>query len=521
MNKVIEKKSSVQYGISTDSDEQSMQRKGAMDDNEDYATSRTAQSTENQDAKPSEASQSTDSSGAHHETDEGGMIYRLITNNHCLWRCCKSFPRTTALCYGVVFPLAVLCIMSTVFGLLLARAEAPNEVRENDRILGETAEEIAAAESLGAMISRIPQTCLHLFFVNETNSNDTLSGMILKEIRQNETQREQAFSLTSVGQVVEVNTTELSSFMEQCGQAAGPHLQILVDGLVNATVATSDLTFNWIRCFPGAKGISSLEIPWLTRENLYEIQFQAQQELYVQVWKADQKRLQQEFMKLLISRKDDVLDDTQRILQSFKQSIAQATGGTICDLNGAASGWFWFILLATVGYGNQSITTTLGRRYAYGFGLMSILAFGVMLSTAGYVLSCVVDDALVRYRLHFFTNKWASCILWGILYTTSMVCIAALTVRWKKERLNLQEFSFTDGFWFAYISSTTIGLGDIFLEPEVFLGADLMTFPLLFLFSFVLASAFIAKFCRIIASVVGKRSLLEDLLSELKVVNPM
>jgi Ion channel len=45
----------------------------------------------------------------------------------------------------------------------------------------------------------------------------------------------------------------------------------------------------------------------------------------------------------------------------------------------------------------------------------------------------------------------------------------------------------------AYISTTTIGLGDFYLEPEVITGRDLLSFPLVILIGFVFFSAFLGK----------------------------
>jgi hypothetical protein len=56
------------------------------------------------------------------------------------------------------------------------------------------------------------------------------------------------------------------------------------------------------------------------------------------------------------------------------------------------------------------------------------------------------------------------------------------------------DMSLKDGYWFSYISTTTVGLGDIFLEPEVIQARDLVTFPLLFLVGFVFLSSFLGKF---------------------------
>ena len=458
--------------------------------------------------------------------DRGGILYRAITNSKCLWRCLKAFPRTTALLYGVIFPLAILCIVSTVFGLFLARSEAPNEVLVNDRTLATSAQKLSSSLALSKITSRMPKVCMELFFRNDTNLTDLTEAMataILRDLQSNQTIDEDYQSPNGTGKNVTIDTSELYAFMGECWQAATPALEQLLDSLKESAASTASMSFNWIRCFPGAKGIKSLSVPWLTRVDIAEIQQEAQQELYSSTWWADQDQLYEQYLSEYLSSGNVTgrLNTTRAERLAYQRSVQDATGGTTCELNAAASGWFWFTILSTVGFGNQDITTELGRRYVYTLGFASILVFAAILASAGYVVTTVVDDALIRYKLRFFTRAWAGCILWGVLYMSSMLAIAALTVRWKKNRLDMEDFTLADGFWFAFISSTTVGLGDIYLEPPVFLGIDLVTFPMMFLFSFVLASAFISKFGHWILSIIGRRSLLEDLLDELKTVDPL
>jgi Ion channel len=76
-------------------------------------------------------------------------------------------------------------------------------------------------------------------------------------------------------------------------------------------------------------------------------------------------------------------------------------------------------------------------------------------------------------------------------------------------------FDNADGYWFAYISSTTVGFGDIYLPAEVFLFRDLLTFPLMWLVGFVLIAAFIAKFADTWVAFLGRRSFVVDVLERL------
>jgi hypothetical protein len=83
----------------------------------------------------------------------------------------------------------------------------------------------------------------------------------------------------------------------------------------------------------------------------------------------------------------------------------------------------------------------------------------------------------------------------------------------------LAAFSFRDGYWFSYISTTTVGLGDIFLEPEVIQTRDLIVFPLLFLVGFVYLSSFLGKFAELALHMHkrgGRKRVIDVLLERIK-----
>jgi hypothetical protein len=97
--------------------------------------------------------------------------------------------------------------------------------------------------------------------------------------------------------------------------------------------------------------------------------------------------------------------------------------------------WFWFVVMTTIGYGNQSPQTTRGRTMVYTLGFCSILAFGSILATAGFLLDVILKDAAMRNRLQFLTRKCTACVSWGIVYYLWDLVIA--TVRHGPGRLSL------------------------------------------------------------------------------------
>jgi len=154
-------------------------------------------------------------------------------------------------------------------------------------------------------------------------------------------------------------------------------------------------------------------------------------------------------------------------------------------------------------------------------GFLSILAFAGILATSGSIASRCFDDLAMRLHLSILTRPWAACVIWGGMYYLWMVVIAALGAYWKVNKLGDEQFDMRDGYWWAYISSTTVGLGDIFFEPEVFTWADLFLFPFLFLISFVLVSAFLGKFAEMIKEgcCASRMSIVEDLMAKLEVTD--
>lgn len=90
-------------------------------------------------------------------------------------------------------------------------------------------------------------------------------------------------------------------------------------------------------------------------------------------------------------------------------------------------------------------------------GFFSILAFGGILAVAGFISSAIFDDAMVRLHLKAVTHPLVASFVWGCCYYAWMLALAVVTTGWKHARVGDEDFQFSDGFWFAYISSTTIG----------------------------------------------------------------
>jgi len=153
--------------------------------------------------------------------------------------------------------------------------------------------------------------------------------------------------------------------------------------------------------------------------------------------------------------------------------------------------------MTTVGYGNQAPVTSTGRAIVWTAGFFSILLFAGVLGFAGFIFSSIFEDIVTRgkSRLGFLANPSVGCIIWGAAWFSWMLVIAESIDRFWNERLGVEDFA-TQGeaLWFAYISTTTVGLGDFYLDPEGIFLIDVLNYSLQFLVGFVLLSSFLGKF---------------------------
>ena len=221
----------------------------------------------------------------------------------------------------------------------------------------------------------------------------------------------------------------------------------------------------------------------------------------------------------------EFLQDNQTSLvqagvEATSLSIQEAEGD--CRPSVPAAAWFWFLLETTIGHGNQGLQTQGGRALVYSLGFGCILAFAAFLGTSGYIIVALLEAALVRWwKKEIAPRRCILLVFWAALYYTWMILIAKVVQVWKERRLGLDDFALHDGYWFAFISTTTVGLGDYYLEPSVIVSQDLITFPLLFLIGFVFLAAFLAVMAEMLASIVPQQLRKDHLMQHLENADTM
>lgn len=148
--------------------------------------------------------------------------------------------------------------------------------------------------------------------------------------------------------------------------------------------------------------------------------------------------------------------------------------------------------MTTIGYGHTSPSTSGGRLLVYILGFLSILVFTALIGQAGYICVTVFDDAFLRLKLKRLVRGPLSILFWLCTLILWMLVVAGIFIWWAKKRDDY-DLPLKDSYWFTFISTTTVGLGDIYIPPDLFKAADMFFIPFLFLIGFVFLANFLLK----------------------------
>ncbi|GKY98450.1 hypothetical protein MPSEU_000802400 [Mayamaea pseudoterrestris] len=455
-------------------------------------------------------------------------------------------PRCWALLLGVILPLWSLIFVSFAFGYGLAVYESGPEFEQNDAILKNQALATFQSTTFANITQRLPTMCLEIYISNKTISqvaNDRIvdilpsvpddgsyeqgfvapgppsraaqSGSLLTEYIRNHTNET-------------LNFTELLTFLENCSASAEPYVRELVDGVTSTASrihATSDLTFSWNRCPLKANSTlwnqtalegaleDSVILKGASKAYRKSLLPASQNLQYKNDWNRDALTFYFDELNQIDLSAMNSSEAAQAKHDIFLRSVDQATGRAGCYPNSVASVWFWFTVMTTIGYGNAVPITWQGRTMFFTIGFLNILLFGAVAASAGYVLSSLANDFASRQGIPIESKPWISCIFWAVLLYLWMLVIAYVYQQWKYVRLGV-DLSLSDAYWWSFVSLTTVGLGDLSLEPEALVASDLLTFPVMFLVGFSLFGSFIADLTTVLFKPFEGYSSLADVLKE-------
>ncbi|EEC51161.1 predicted protein [Phaeodactylum tricornutum CCAP 1055/1] len=411
----------------------------------------------------------------------------------CIERLSDHWPRSHGIIFGIILPLWLLIGLSGAFGYGLSTSEAGPEIAANNDQLAS----FARARVLSSLISKIathsPTLCFRVFL--ETEASDYLTeqiSVIVVENQSSEIRLMKALEIETMflspsamplfPEKSIVNASETLSFLEQCSEQILPRIQALFQSLATDSIGAFDaLTFNWNRCNDALteaflnvsqSGLNPLSISDTFASDNQNSDGSESQRLF-NIYLIEQN------LTLNNSPLSEVL---QARVNAFGKSIHGASGELACHVNIPAAG--------------KKITERIIVVLVYGDG---ILCFGGILGSAGYIANAISDHALIRFRLRWLTTPWKASFIWASLYYMWLFFIAVYFQRWQNERVD-ELVSLMDSYWLAYISTTTVGLGDFFFQPEGLRVSDLATLPLLFLFGFILLAGFVGKFAEAVTS---------------------
>eukprot|EP00980_Cylindrotheca_fusiformis_P027602 scaffold21455_cov116-Cylindrotheca_fusiformis.AAC.19 len=425
-----------------------------------------------------------------------------------------KFPRSFAFFLWVFIPLWLLVFLSLLGGNWLTRFEAPKEYATNDAVI--KARFLFNLSNPGIYqekLVNLPMTCFY-DYLNETNVTRLPDGRLVPDE-----------AITT-----EMLLSDLSIQMKECSAHAKEVLD-LHNGRQEQVFSLSivPLTFNWIRCWD--QQVYGRHNP--VQPTPEQILAAGNQTLfYEETWLADQARLYQGYIRNETTGGGNESDTNSTTpcqgltcynRLALDRSVAEATGRHGCGSNIAAAAWFFFTVMTTVGYGNQAPVTGDGRNLVTFLGLLSLLAFGTILASAGSIVSILFEDFAKRLkwnsnnrkhsRARRLINVHIECLWWFLLTFLWIIFVGERSATfWKDRSIPGGEVpnKWWDSMWFAYISLTTIGLGDYFLPPEVLFLGDVFVFVWLFLMGFTLFSGFLGKLSEVLRHWTGTSSDLEN-----------
>jgi len=426
-------------------------------------------------------------------------ISKRYRNLRTLWL--ENFPRTHGIVFRIVLPLLLIIITTLFLGKELAKLEKGEEIANNNALI--RAQHTLTGFPTDSLFSITdgPTACFNQYLDqklqrNKTNENKTiLSGLDIPVV-------------SPVMDFSDPETTmnEINSYMQTCKDTANTALQHFIDykQLELEAATQGSLTFSWIRCWNTT--ILGDVNPWHPDKAQLSAAVN-QSQFYYGSWKHNQTALYYEYLL-----EKNITDGEYFDKDAFDRSVEDATGEMMCGINVAASAWFWFVFMTTVGYGNVSPATPGGRWLVASIGWLAVIGWAIVLYIAGRVLGIIIEDLFRRCNCRRLTGNFGSVMIWGMVSTGWIIFIGEYYMYWYNKTEHPDKFRFSlfgindefldgsedvmtyaDAYWFAYISLLTVGLGDFSIGTESFFLSDLFSWTMSFLTGFTLLSTFLGQ----------------------------
>ncbi|CAB9521500.1 expressed unknown protein [Seminavis robusta] len=397
----------------------------------------------------------------HHET----AAYReLLASTHWVHKLQCSVPRLYFIATQLIFPLLILIGMSFLFGYGLATMEKGGEIEANDK---------AVKDNLMKYLTHIDDR-ISIWLAMKYSASQCFAN--LTDVHENVTVLEQSFP--------DVNfTDELGG----CGFFQGLEQFDVMEPIDFFALAGSELslTFNWMECAHSVENTDTSSVNY-TDETFERLELN-QEDAHDREFLAYAINYMEQFFEAASDVEDPFGDK-----DALRKATQGITGSHGCKVHAAAGALFWFTIMTTIGYGNTAPTTDEGRLLVYTCGFVTIIGFLALNNSASNVWKILVDDLFLRLKLKRLVKGPLSVLFWLCTTILWMLVLALAMQKYRRNRL-AEDFSLKDAFWFSYITTTTVGFGDIHISHEEFKVGDMFFIPLIVLMGFNFLGIFAEK----------------------------
>ena len=143
---------------------------------------------------------------------------------------------------------------------------------------------------------------------------------------------------------------ELDRFMSRCGRISSSKLEQLIQRALRISrELDGKLTFNWMRCYEGASGVSSRTIKVgkqrRVAHRIEDVRYDAQHHFYEGQWERDRREKLNALVETYMMKGNVTLDQARS--KALWETATMATGGDACGFNSAASAFFFFTIMTT------------------------------------------------------------------------------------------------------------------------------------------------------------------------------
>ncbi len=390
-------------------------------------------------------------------------ITKRYRNIRTFWL--ENFPRTHGIIFRILLPLWLIIGITWFLGGELAKLEKGEEIASNNAIIRAQHSLTGFPTDSLSFITDGPTACFNQYLDqklqrNRNNENKTiLSGLDLPVV-----------SPVMNFSDPEATMDEINSYMQVCKDTANTALQHFIDykQLELEAATQGSLTFSWIRCW-NTTIYGDVNPMYPDKAQLSAAVNQSQ--FYYDSWKHNQTALYYEYLL-----EKNITDGEYFDKDAFDRSVEDATGETMCGCNVAASAWFWFVFMTTVGYGNVSPVTQGGRALVASIGWLTVIVWAIVLYIAGRVLGIIIEDLFRRWNCRRLTGNFGSVMIWGTVSTGWIIFIGEQYMYWYNKTEHPEKFRFSlfgindefldgsedvmtyaDAYWFSYISLLTVG----------------------------------------------------------------